>query len=156
MTPFRRLFREPLVPAGERHHDPRSSRFPGAVAGSRRLHLWSPGDPISPVGPRLLVGVATWSGYDLHLLDLLEDAPDIPARLDVFDIDAVPDPTNWDNYYRYIPGFTPGSHTPFVGLWHDGTLVESASGYPARELVARVCHLDGATLHQSFTTHTRQ
>lgn len=39
-------------------------------------------------------------------------------------------------------GASRNSHTPVVGLWVDGMLVETASGYGGRQLVARVCDLD--------------
>src|ERR1700730_9282171 len=38
------------------------------------FRVWQPGDPISADGVRLLLGVATWSGYDMRLLDVIAEA----------------------------------------------------------------------------------
>ncbi len=153
---FHDLYRQQSRPVdGVFPADRRGEMFPDCVASSRHLHLWAPGDPIPDQGARLLIGVAMWSGYDLNLLDVIEAAPLVPGRIDVFDVDTVrPDPTD---LRQYIPGFVVDSHTPFVGLWLYGRLVESASGYAARQLVTRVCHLDPAVVEgvmQSVLTRT--
>ena len=44
--------------------------FPECVKNSE-MHLWQPGQPIAAHGRRLLIGVATYSVYDLKLLDLV-------------------------------------------------------------------------------------
>src|SRR5207302_1485655 len=48
-------------------------RFPAAV-GASPFQLWSPGDPIPQKGNWLLIGVATWSAYDMKLLDVVSEA----------------------------------------------------------------------------------
>lgn len=116
--------------------DRRPLLFPGFVERSPKLHLWSPDMLVPETGPRLLLGVATWSGYDAKLLDLLEELPSSAVRVDVFDIDTCQQPGDLD---RYVPGAAPPNHTPLVGYWLDGKLVESASGFHGRQLVARVC-----------------
>src|SRR5215471_5072327 len=56
-----------------RHQRWAAAEFPNRVAQSR-LHLWRPTDPIVARGTRLFVGIATWSGFDLRLLDILDQA----------------------------------------------------------------------------------
>lgn len=137
MNTFHDLFRQSTRAVGDAFpRDRRRELFPGFVERSPRLHLWAPGQPVSARGPRLLVGVATWSGYDLNLLDLVEEAPADAVRVDVFDIDTVLDHTTAQ---LYLPGIVFPCGTPLVGYWLDGRLVESAFGFHGRMLVARVC-----------------
>jgi hypothetical protein len=110
-----------------------------AVVSSGPLHLWSPGDPIPPQGKRLLIGVATWSAHDMALLDAVAEAlraGDGDLHVDVFNVADCPSP---DTFERYVPGIGEVFHTPVVGLWCDGRLVERDSGKAGRELVERVC-----------------
>ncbi len=146
---FHDLFRVPTRGKDPFAPDRRGDLFPGVVAESRRLHLWEPGDPI-PAGDRLLVGVVTWSGYDMNLLDLIDTAADAPDRVDVFDIDArSAEPGGID---RLIPGATAWVTPPFAGLWRGGVLAESAYAATAQQLVARVCRLDPASIRQAMDT----
>lgn len=139
MNTFHDLFRLPTRPPSTANFlDRRRELFPGFVERSPRLHLWSPDQLIPDRGPRLLIGAATWSGYDLNLLDLIEEAPVVGIRVDVFDVDSL---TNEDDFQRYIPGLVHAFQTPFVGYWVDGRLVESATGFHGRQLVVRVCGL---------------
>src|SRR4051812_38315743 len=125
MTTFHDLFRQPTRPVdGTFPPDRRSELLPALVERSRKLHIWEPGQPTSTHGPRLLIGVATWSGYDLNLLDLVEEAFHAPVRIDVFDTDKC---RSMDDLNAYIPGFEIGHQPPYVGLWQDGTLVETAA-----------------------------
>jgi hypothetical protein len=112
--------------------------FEVAVAHSR-LRLWKPSDPIADRGIRVLVGTATWSGYDMRLLDVIDEAlarmgTDAPL-IEVFDASYLP---SQEAYRDYIPGLPMVFHTPVAGVWHDGVLRERAEGYDARELVARM------------------
>jgi hypothetical protein len=112
--------------------------FEAAVAKSH-LRLWKPGDPIADTGVRVLLGTATWSGYDMRLLDVVDEAlsrlgPAAPL-VEVFDASYLP---SQDVFHEYIPGLPPVFHTPVVGVWRDGTLHERGEGYDARELVARM------------------
>jgi hypothetical protein len=137
MNTFHDLFRQPTRAVGTSFpSDRRRELFPGFVERSPKLHLWSPGQPIPDRGSRLLVGVATWSGYDLNLLDLIEEAPASAVRVDVFDTDALPDLAALEHY---IPGVEMAHQTPIVGHWLDGRLVETAVGFHGWHLVARVC-----------------
>jgi hypothetical protein len=47
-----------------------------------------------------------------------------------------------DAFEGYVPGVGAVFHTPVVGLWSDGKLLEKASGKAGRDLVVRVCGLD--------------
>jgi hypothetical protein len=113
-------------------------RFRERVAASP-FRLWSPGAPIPEGGVRLLVGIATWSAYDLRLLDLIEETPranwPTPLVLELFNTD---DCRSLDDFDHYVPGLGQVFHTPVVGLWRDGRLTEKAEGYAARDLVARM------------------
>jgi hypothetical protein len=117
-------------------HEP-DRLFPAAVAASH-LHLWKPGDPIPDRGTRILIGAATWSGYEMHLLDVIDDALTTMSggapRVDVFNAGALTSP---EAFAQYTPGLD-WFQTPVVGVWRDGRLVERKSGYDATEFVARM------------------
>jgi hypothetical protein len=115
--------------------------FPLAVRDSN-LRLWRPGDPIPSRGTRLLVGIATWSGYDLRLLDVLDElvAQHRANKLviEVFNTAGLlPEELN-----SYIPGLSSPHHTPFVGVWIDGALQQKASGYEGRKIAAQLLGFD--------------
>ena len=111
---------------------------------------WWPIDAV-PHGPgnRLLIGVAVWSGYDLKLLDALEEAirdgRGSGILVGVFDIDRLESPSDIE---RLIPGVGSVSHTPVVGYWVAGKLAEHGTGYPGRQLVCRLFGLDHNTIVQ--------
>lgn len=152
MNLFHDLFRQPTRKVdGVFPSDKRSELFPDAVARSRKLHLWKPGEPTSEFGPRLLIGVAVWSGYDMNLLDSVEDATHSPVRIDVFDIDTC---LSEAGFAAFIPALPSGGGImpPLAGLWTDGRFVESAFGHSARELVARVCGLGEADINSRIKT----
>lgn len=112
--------------------------FPATVAESR-LHLWKPGDPVLGDGMRILIGAATWSGYDMHLLDVIDEAlgrmnGNVP-RVDVFNAGVL---TSLDDFADYIPGLGEIGQLPVAGIWRDGRLTDKASGYFACKLVAPV------------------
>jgi hypothetical protein len=112
--------------------------FPATVAESR-LHLWNPGDPVAHLGTRILIGVATWSGYDMRLLDVIDEALEKTngntPLVEVFNAGSL---TSQEAFQDYIPGIGEVVQVPVVGIWHDGRIVERASGYAARDLVARM------------------
>ena len=90
---------------------------------------------------RFVIGVAVWSNYDLRLLDLLNEVSarsDAPA-VAVFDLDALASP---DELERTFPGIGPVFQTPVVGHWRDGNLVETASGFAARQLLGSALGFD--------------
>jgi hypothetical protein len=87
----------------------------------------------------LLIGAATWNNYDMILLDRIEpeigkiDANNLSVA--VFDIDICKTESDID---QIIPGLGSVPQTPAVGLWVDGKLVETASGFLGRQLVERI------------------
>lgn len=116
------------------------------------LRWWSSAEP-KPTDRRfLLLGVAVWSGYDLNLLDQLDRAvaagarPDVPVY--VFDTDTEPSEAALNAIIPEI-GFV--HHTPVVGYWDGGELVEKGCGYDGRKLVALLFGLDFAALNERVT-----
>lgn len=102
------------------------------------FRIWAVGDPIPRRGVFVLLGVATWSGYDMQLLDTLQEAmsrrgdhPDVA----LFNAGAL---KSMEAFNDYIPDLPFVFHTPAVGVWRDGVLTERAEGYAARDLVARM------------------
>lgn len=149
MNTFHDLFRQPTRPiGGTSPRDRRRDLLPGFVERSPKLHLWAADQTALAHGSRLLIGVATWSGYDMNLLDLIEEAPESGVRVEVLDVDAF---TSVDDLSRLFPGTT-FLQTPFVGHWVDGELVETASGFHARQLVTRVCGLNPVEVAERMNT----
>lgn len=103
------------------------------------LHLWRPGEPVEQRGVRLLLGVATWSGYDMRLLDVVEEAlvrdSSTAPTVDVFNTQDCQRP---GAFRRYIPGLRKVFQMPVAGIWREGALDWSGQGYEAREQVARM------------------
>ena len=96
------------------------------------------GRPDVPHETRFLIGVATWSGYDWAMLDkLAARGPRLPCRVDVFDVDdcKVADHKTPADFEGYVPDIGPVYHTPLVGRWQDGLLVDKASGFKGRALL---------------------
>jgi hypothetical protein len=89
-----------------------------------------------------LIGVVTWSAYDMKLLDAVSrvlQRPPSGLTVEVFNVADCSSPEAFD---RYVPGTGRVFQTPVVGLWSDGQLVDKATGRTGRELVARVSGLD--------------
>lgn len=133
------LTRDPSFSAGDAQRRAREL-LPDLVR--RSALVWYP-DHAGANGPapRLVVGVAVWSNYDLRLLDILNE---LAARgnqppVAVFDIDALASP---DELERIFPGIGPVLQTPVVGCWDGGQLLETASGFAARQLLGRVLGFD--------------
>ena len=95
--------------------------------------LWGKNDAIPIIGRFLLVGVATWSGYDMKLLDVLEQTPGDVDEIGVFDTAEC---QSDEDFEARIPGIGPVFQVPVVGLWHDGKLVAHGSGYRGCEVIA--------------------
>ncbi|MBI1915898.1 MAG: hypothetical protein HYS12_14355 [Planctomycetes bacterium] len=127
------------------------ARFSSVVSTSP-FRLWSPGNPIPAKGKRLLIGVATWSAYDMKLLDAVSQAlprPPVDLTVEVFNVADCSSPEAFD---RYVPDIGRVFQTPIVGLWSDGQLVDKATGRAGRELVARVSGLDSLELDRLLAT----
>jgi hypothetical protein len=146
MIKFHDLLQAPRgVSVGEQQKSARRS-FPLLVDKSR-FKLWAPGQLIASQGTRLLIGVATYSGADLKLLDLLGEALERNGQeapsINVFD---TLDCTTHDDFDKYIPGMGKVFQTPVVGVWRNGALNEKASGKSARDLIGLVCNLNPSSL----------
>jgi len=106
------------------------------------LRLWSPSMPISSTGERVLVGIVSWSVYDLQLLDRLQATMvrgERQAVIDIFDADDCNEP---DDFERFVPGIGRAFHTPIVGVWHDGVKTSSAWGAAGRNLLAELGYVE--------------
>jgi hypothetical protein len=146
-----------------RRHDPddpyaADKLLPDCVRNSP-FRLWSPGDPIPQRGVFVLLGIATWSGYDTQLLDMLQEA--IANRngfppVALFNAGIL---TSIEAFERYIPGLPPPTQMPVVGVWRDGQLVDRAVGRFACDLVAHMFDFTGedvvAALDQARAARAR-
>lgn len=145
MTRFMELFRRQTPPPpGDIYADDRSEVFPDVVRDCPRFKLWDPTDAVPSRGTHLLVGTATWSGYDMKLLDLLAQAAGGPAVIGVFDTN---DCRSIEDFRRRIPGIELPYQTPVVGVWRDGRLEAAEWGYKGRQLAAQVCEVSEAELN---------
>src|SRR5262245_10376786 len=113
--------------------------------------IWSPGDPTPLIGERILIGIAQWSRYDHRLLTLLGSLPRSICRIELFDADKC---KSQEAVRDYIPQLDFVHHTPFVGFWRDGMLIESENGYAGRHLIYRVLGLDPQAADE-FVIHGR-
>jgi hypothetical protein len=140
MNRFLDLFRHDTPPPpGQIYADDRSALFPNVVSRSPRLKLWPVSEPVPTTGTFLLIGVATWSGYDMKLLDVLEHLPDGPDVIGVFDTDEC---RSADDFEKRIPGIGLPYQTPGVGLWQDGQPVASGWGHEGRKLICQIYAID--------------
>ena len=119
--------------------------------GSEQYDIWVPSGSIPQTGDRLLVGLARWSDYDRRLLAFLETLPDTSIQIDLIDADQC---KSQDAIQSFVPGIGFVHHTPIVGYWQDGVLVESASGYMGRHLLFRVLGVDPTEFDSSETLLT--
>ena len=122
------------------HSDPSGEsdrRFPAIVRQSP-LRLFQPGHPPPTAGTRILIGVATWSMYDLYLLDVVSAGLlRVNGPGPIVEVLNTADMTR-DDIARIIPGIGPVFHTPVLGIWRDGGIMETASGAAARDRVAKM------------------
>jgi len=116
--------------------------FRSGVEGTA-LNWWAPGEPLPSEESFVLVGVVVWSGYDMNLLDLLNDAvvstPDRELTAYVFDADLIRSEAEFEAIF---PGLGLAHHTPMVGYWKGGALLETGCGYLGRQIVARLFGID--------------
>ncbi len=111
-----------------------SNLLPVLVSQSAMRWLPLP-EPPNGTTDKLVIGVATWSRYDLALLDdLAAFATSHPGvRVCVFDVDRV-----GGEFERFVPGVGVVVQTPVVGLWSGGVLLERGSGSAGREIARRM------------------
>jgi len=117
------------------------------IAHCPNLHSWKIGDPISPFGIRLLIGLAPWSVEDRTLLNQLKHETSkqpISIRIEVFFPEGDLD--------RYIPSLNDVYLTPFIGVWINGTLTDKKWGIEARKYVQRV--MAQGFVKEVFSTET--
>ena len=118
-----------------------SQELPFVLAKSN-LHLWSLGDSIVSNGTRFLIGVATWSLYDLRLLDALDEVLSLgkrAERIDVFNLDSC---QTQEEISAFVANIGKVIATPVVGVWRDGLQVEQASDYAGRNILVEVFALN--------------
>jgi hypothetical protein len=139
MTTFFDLFIQHSSDPSVRDNPTWADRRFSDLAASSPFHLWTPGDPIPERDVRYLLGVATWSGYDMRLLDVIAEAirqhPFNPPAIDVFNTADCREQQDFD---RYISGIDAVLHTPVVGFWNNGLLKVSVQGHAAREFLAGI------------------
>jgi len=153
MNRFLKLFRrETPAPFGEIYADDRSSLFPSVVTDSPVLEFWPRNRPIPATGTFLLIGVATWSGYDMMLLDEVEHTIDKPDVVGVFDMQEATSP---EDFATRIPGMRDVVQGPVVGLWKDGLLIESGSGHLAQDIVFKSCGLNPDEIPDRLSTRLK-
>jgi hypothetical protein len=106
------------------------------------LGLWQLGDGVPGVPSRVLVGVATWSGYDMRLLDELNETcmrrPNPNERIEIFDTNDV----RQEQLDEYVPGIGKVVGLPVVGIWENGILIQKESGAVALNLLIDRYSLD--------------
>lgn len=106
------------------------------------LHLWNLGDPIVSEVTRILVGIVTWSVYELRLLDALNEAlsgENRTERVDIFDLDLFP---TQEKISAFVPNIGRIIHPPIVGIWQDGKQILQASGPAGRDILIEKFALD--------------
>lgn len=156
MSRFSDLFwsQRELWPAKQQEY--MEQQLPLLVAGSN-LHWRAPGDPLSEGGNRILVGVGTFSEYDMRLLDLLDAAlgrlHGEEPRVDVFSVLTCRTPADFE---RLVPGIGQVFQTPVIGIWENGELKAKGSGARARdELLVRRFGLNWAGQQWGQSAGTR-
>ena len=105
--------------------------FPATVARTR-MSMWSPGESLPMKGMRLLIGVATYSLYDLDLLDALDSSPLGDDIVQLFEVSSC---STMDDFEKFIPGTGKVLQTPVLGFWQDGELTYHTQGALARRWV---------------------
>jgi hypothetical protein len=138
MTTFFALFEEASSRRGLRNDCPEwdDCQFQTLVKQGP-LQLWRPGMPIPDRGTRLLLGVATWSGYDMRLLDVIVNSQRRNPQEDlIVEVFNVAECHKTSDFRRYIPKLQQVFHTPVVGVWRNGQFQDAWHGRQAREFVA--------------------
>jgi hypothetical protein len=138
VPPFRALFTERVPAPSTVEAQGRAHRLLHARVEQSALRWWSLGGALPEDARFLLVGVAVWSGHDMNLLDHLDSAVTAGIRSDtpvyVFDADRA---ISSEDFESLIPGIGFVHHTPVVGYWADGKLIEKACGFQGRQVVVR-------------------
>jgi hypothetical protein len=100
------------------------------------ISFWSPEESIPMEGRWILVGFAPYSLPELELLDKIKEALERSlTRREKVQIFNVLDCKTMADLEKYIPGIGNVCHTPVVGIWQNGVLIQKASGAEGRRLI---------------------
>jgi hypothetical protein len=136
MRHFRDLLKpEPNVSPGEQQQHA-AAALPDTIAESH-MRWWKTREVNVCHGKCLLLGIGSYSQYDLTLLDLMEEflAEGRSDQVPIYVVN-VADYTSREQLAVDFPGLGPGSQSPMAAVWEAGSLKKVASGKMARELVA--------------------
>jgi len=153
MSSFQALL-EPDSSSTPKTEQERAARQLPDVVKSSHLKWWTKKAAIPAQGKALLLVVASYSQYDLALLDVLDAAlaqPDAPKRLLSVPIYVA----NLQQYQTVeqltedIPTITEAPpQTPVAAVWENGVLTKSACGYHGRSLAADALGLSSEELNE--------
>lgn len=124
------LLRDELGPA--KQHRFASDAFARAVEQSSLVPFGFFGG--EPPTHRIVVGLAPYARPELAWADSLSNiAASVPdLRIEVFNVLECTEMSDFD---RYIPSIGRVLQTPVIGIWSDGVLKESGTGYSGRVAV---------------------
>lgn len=122
--------------------------LPNIVAGTK-LSLWKPSGLVPIRGRCVLIAFATWSTYDLRILDslseILQSSDATDDRVSIVDLDTLtPEQIGQCFSFPDKP-----QQEPFVSVWEDGRQIEANWGWRAKELLTR-CY---PGLQTTFTSY---
>lgn len=124
-------------------HDPQVTALLKARVQRMGLVWFQDHSQTGAPGRQLVIGVAAWSACDVRLLTFVQTAVASGAQPDLcvafFDVDELP---SSEALQRIFPGIGDVFHTPVAGYWSAGQLIETASGYAARQLIGRQLDFD--------------
>jgi hypothetical protein len=110
-----------------------------ARAREKGMRVWKLEDGIPTRGRRFLIGVTEYSRRDLNLLDGVCGTLK-GNQLDMFILSQCKSQSEIEDY---VAGIGPVYHSPVVGVWEDGRLTASVSGWKkVVQLLARVWSRD--------------
>ncbi|MEQ1904949.1 MAG: hypothetical protein ABL888_12250 [Pirellulaceae bacterium] len=117
------------------------NEFPKMITRTQ-MRYWKPGQSISQIGNRFLLGVAaSFDLKDLRLIDLVEEyfSREKNATIDVFNLDDCDSIENLNLYYPGSFSGVPGN--PILGQWSEGIHVGTCCGMQARMRVLEILGL---------------
>jgi hypothetical protein len=137
MTTFFALFAEASSRSGIRNDCPERAdcQFQTLIEQGPP-QLGRPDMPIPDRETRLLLGVATWSGYDMRLLDVVDSQGRNPQEGLIVEVFNVAECRKASDFRRYFPKLQQVFHTPVVGVWGNGQFQDAWQGRQARDIIA--------------------
>ena len=153
MTRFQELLK-PDLDATPGEDQRRASLLLPDIVGESHLLCWTIGSAMPASGTLILVLVATYSHYDLAMLDILDEEvsrrpPGDLSRsvtVHVADLQRYETAGQLAKDIPVIDGAI--LQTPVTAVWEDGAWRRSASGKPARDLVASTLGLSPDEFNQ--------